>query len=47
MEGWKQKAIESTTEILNLVNNLPASLKMKVQSNSTILQNIDKGKELF
>ena len=45
MEGWKQKAIESTTEIINLVNNLPASLKMQVQSNSTILQNFDEGKD--
>ena len=44
-QGWNQDAIERTTEIVNLVNDLPASLKMKVQANSTILQNIDEGKE--
>ena len=42
-QGWNQVAIERTTEIVNLVNDLPTRLKMKVQSNSTILQNIDKG----
>ena len=43
-DGWQQVAIERTTEIVNLANNLPASLKMRVESNSPILQNIDKSK---
>ena len=44
-QQFKPKAIERTTETKNMVQNLPDSLKIKVESTSSILENIknDKG----
>ena len=39
---FKQKAIEKTTETKNLVQNLPDSLKIKVEPNSSILESIHR-----
>ena len=39
---FKPKAIERTTETKNIVQNLPNSLKIKVEPTSSILENIEK-----
>ena len=41
---FKLKAIERTTESKNIVQNLPDSLKIRVEPTSSILENIKKGK---
>ena len=41
---FKQTAIKKTTETRNIVQNLPKSLKIKVEPNSSILTNLQKGR---
>ena len=40
---FKQKAIDKATETKNIVQNLPESLKIKVEPKSTILESVKKG----
>ena len=40
---FKQKAIDKATETKNIVQNLPESLKIKVEPNSSILESVKKG----
>ena len=41
---FKQKAIEKTTETKNIVQNLPETLKIKVEPKSSILESVKKGR---
>ena len=40
---FKQKAIDKATETKNIVQNLPESLKIKVEPKSSILESVKKG----
>ena len=40
---FKQKAIQKTSETKNIVQNLPDSLKIKVEPESSILESVNKG----